>query len=88
MEFAKDAVPRSGTTITIPEGDRLGGAGSMELLLTEVPHNLHPGQEWVHVKGIELENGDATDFPIAVVVRVALLRELAAAKPAKPESTW
>src|SRR5690348_17091429 len=66
-----------GTVISIPPGDHVGGTVPLELLLTQVPDSLHPAQEWVHVKGVELDaEGVATDLPIAVLVRAALLREV------------
>jgi|tagenome__1003787_1003787.scaffolds.fasta_scaffold19016287_1 hypothetical protein len=93
MEFTDDrdrrsAIVRTGSVILIPEGDRHGGIGPMELLLTHVPHSLNPHQEWAHVKGVELDGGVATDFPVRVVVRALLLREVAVADADKPERAW
>jgi hypothetical protein len=70
-------VIRRGTVINIPPEDRVGGTAPLELLLTQVPDALHPAQEWVHVKGVELDaEGVVIDLPIGVLVRAALLREV------------
>lgn len=68
---------KRGTVITIRPGDRLDATEPMELLLTEVPRELHPMQEWAHIEGVELgADGATADLPVRVVVRAALLREL------------
>jgi hypothetical protein len=64
-------------TFTIPQEDRLDATGPTELLLTEVPPDLHLQQDWVHIRGVELDGGFVTDGPVRLVVRAALLRELA-----------
>jgi hypothetical protein len=68
-----------GMTIMIPKEDRVDATGPTELLLTETPESLdHRKLEWVRVKGVELEGGFVTDGEVALLVRVALLRKLAA----------
>ena len=69
---------RAGMTIAIPEQDRLGGAGAIEVLLTELPTRLYRGQDWVPIEGVELEGGVVMHaWPTRIIVRVALLVELA-----------
>ena len=63
-----------GQRIVIAERDRVGGTGPLELLLTEVPSRLHPGLEWVRIKGVEIEGETAMDVPVSVVIRASVLR--------------
>lgn len=68
--------PRPGQVIEIPEAHYMYGQGDLKLRVTWVPERLHPQEEWVRLRGVEIRWNGEDGGPRDIFVRVAALPEI------------